>query len=159
MDHRVLGAGVADADAHAGIVVADMRAQRAQPVVPGIAAAGLDPELARRQVELVVEHVDVALLDLQVALGLGHRAAAVVHVGLRLQEHDALSADAPIAGKAMEALAPRPQPMPLGNALHGHEADVVALARMLAARIAEADEELHGATFAAGPSRPRSRRL
>ena len=39
--------------------------------------------------------------------------------------------------------------MTLGDAVHGHEADVVALARVLAARIAEADEKLHGLRSAA----------
>ena len=61
---------MADADAHARVVVADVRGDRAQAVVAGIAAAGLDLQLGRRQVDLVVEDVDVVLGDLEIALGL-----------------------------------------------------------------------------------------
>ena len=59
MLHHLLDAGMADADAHAAIIVADMRGDRAQPVVAGDAAAGLDPHLGGREVDLVVEHHDV----------------------------------------------------------------------------------------------------
>ena len=49
--HQILVAGMADADAHAAIVVADMRGDRAQAVVAGIAAAGFHPHFAGRQFE------------------------------------------------------------------------------------------------------------
>ena len=49
-----LVAGMADADAHPLIVVADMGGDRAQAVVAGVAAADLDPHFRRREVELVV---------------------------------------------------------------------------------------------------------
>ena len=49
MHHRVLGARMADADAHAHVLVADVSGNRAQSVVPGVAAAGLDLDLAGRR--------------------------------------------------------------------------------------------------------------
>ena len=59
VQHEVLVAGMADADAHAAIVVAEMGIDVADAVVAAGAAALLDADLARRQVELVVEHHDV----------------------------------------------------------------------------------------------------
>ena len=78
--------------------------------MPGIAAAGLHLELARRQVELIVEDVDVALRDLQVALRFADGTTALVHVGLRLQQDDAAAADRPIAGEPLKALFQGPSP-------------------------------------------------
>ena len=46
---------MADAEPDALVVGADRRIDRAQAVVAAIAAAGLDPELARREVEFVVD--------------------------------------------------------------------------------------------------------
>ena len=54
--HQILAAGMADADAHAHIVVADMGGDRAQAVMAGDAAAGLHPHLAGDEIELVMEH-------------------------------------------------------------------------------------------------------
>src|SRR5262245_37422068 len=149
---------MADADAHAPVVVLDMRRDRAQAVVAGVATTRLDPELGRGEVDLVVEHVDVALADLDVALRLAHRLAAVVHIGLRLQERHAVPADRAVADKPVEAPLPRPEAVPLGDAVERHEADVVAMARVARARIAETDKELHGPcplAARAGRARPR----
>src|SRR6185436_12705583 len=46
----LLGPRMADADAHAGKLVADMRGDGAQAVVSGVATAGFYLELARREV-------------------------------------------------------------------------------------------------------------
>ena len=73
--HQLLHAGMADADAHAAVVVADMRGDRAQAVVAGDAAADLHPHLGRRQFDLVVEHHDVAELELVEMRRLRDRAA------------------------------------------------------------------------------------
>src|SRR6516164_6783434 len=48
---QVLQSGMPDADAHAPIVVTDMRRDRAQPVVAGDAATGLEAHLAGRKVD------------------------------------------------------------------------------------------------------------
>ncbi len=93
--HQVLGAGVADADTHAGVLVADVRRDRTQAVVPSVTAARLHAQLAGRQIEFVVEHQDVGIGDLEKTLRFLHRSAAVVHVGLRFQQDDTPPADAP----------------------------------------------------------------
>src|SRR5581483_9812508 len=141
--HQLPGAGMANADAHARVVVADMSRDGAQAVVTGVAAADFHLQLAGREVQLVMEDIDVGFRDLEIALRLADGPATVVHVGLRLQQRHAMAADQPVAGQSLEALLPRRQPVPLGDALERHEADVVAMARVLAARIAEADEKLH----------------
>ncbi len=53
--HERLVARMADAEPDPPVVVADMGGDRAQAVVPGDAAADLDPHLGGREVELVVE--------------------------------------------------------------------------------------------------------
>ena len=81
----------ADADPHAAIIVPDVRRDRAQPVMPGHPAAGLHPHLGGRQIDLVVNHHDVAHRHLVEVRGLRHGSARVVHVGLGLQQQDALA--------------------------------------------------------------------
>ncbi len=74
MDH-FLGPGMADADAHAAIILAAMRVDRPQPVVAAIAAADLDPHLGLREVDLVVEHGDRRQWQLVEAHGFADRLA------------------------------------------------------------------------------------
>ncbi len=73
MDDDVLRAWMADAEAHALILVFDMRGDRAQAVVAGIAATGLHPHFPRREFDLVVEHHDFGELDLVEVRGFGDR--------------------------------------------------------------------------------------
>ena len=79
--YQLLHAGMPDAEAHALVVVADMRADRAQAVVPGDAAADLHAHLGGRQFDLVVKHRDVAKRHLVEMHRLGNRATGLVHVG------------------------------------------------------------------------------
>src|SRR3546814_18696985 len=64
-----------------------------------------------------------------------------------------------------KAAAPRIEAVNLGDGVHGHEADVVPVERILRARITKADPKLHGKEMApktrsgAGPVRIRLRRL
>src|SRR5262245_17430084 len=120
-----------------------MLSDGAKTVVAGIAAARLHPHFAGDQIELVVKDQHIGVRELEEALRILHRAAAIVHVGVRFQKQDAVSGDAALAGKAMEALSPAPQIVACGDAINGHEAHVVAMARVGRARIAEADKELH----------------
>ncbi len=64
VQHQLLGAGMADADAHPPEIVAEERIDRADAVMPGRAAAALHPDLALGEIELVVEHRHLAGLDL-----------------------------------------------------------------------------------------------
>src|SRR3546814_7993149 len=77
----VLVAGVADADAHAAEIGADMRLGRAQAVMPGSAAALLHLDLEGREIELVVEDGDVGGREPVEAHRFADRLAAFVHEG------------------------------------------------------------------------------
>src|SRR5262245_60493995 len=135
---------MSDADAHAPILVADMRRDRAQSVMAGDAAAGLDPHLAGRKVDLVVHHHDVGEPELVEMRSLRHRAARVVHVGAGQQQQRALAADRPLRRHALKAPPPRTDAVALGDRVNRHETDVVSVAGVARTGIAEPDEEQHG---------------
>ncbi len=73
--HQFLVAGMADAKAHAAIVVADMLGDRTQAIVAGIAAAELHPNFAGRQFGLIVQHHDAAGFQLVEIQRIRHRAS------------------------------------------------------------------------------------
>jgi hypothetical protein len=90
-----------------------------------------------------VEDDDLGRRDLVEAGGLGHGAAGVVHVGERLEEEDPLAPEVALAGDALEAGAPGGEAVGGRDPLGGHEADVVALAGVLVAGVAQAHPETH----------------
>ena len=161
--HQILAARMADADAHALVVIADMRADRAQAVVARDAAADLHAHLGGRQLDLVVEHRDVgqrpACRNASPRRPRGRtrscrcRAAAAGPSRRR----SCLRWRRPGSGGATARSRWR-----LGDRLHHHESDVVAVARVLGARIAEPDEQQHGSGTSrdvrTGPGTSRDRR-
>src|SRR5271166_2169399 len=78
-----LVAGMADPEANPLVVVADMGGDRAQAIMAGVAAADLDPDLGRGEVEFVVNHNERARVELVEAQSLADAAAGIVHIGLR----------------------------------------------------------------------------
>src|SRR6185312_2256726 len=142
--HHLLDRRLADADAHALVVVADVGGDRAQAVVPGDAAADLHPHFRRGEIDLVVEDDDVADGDLVEARGFSHRATGLVHEGARQQQQYALARDIALDRDTLEFAPERTDVVALGDRLDRHEADVVAIAGVARAGIAEADEEQHG---------------
>src|SRR5208283_148020 len=62
--HQRLVSGMADAEPHAPVVVADMRADRAQIVVSGLSAADLHPDLGWRKIEFIVKDRERARVEL-----------------------------------------------------------------------------------------------
>ena len=104
--HQFLDAGMTDPEPHPAIVVADMRGDRAQPVVAGNAAADLDAHLRRRQFEFVLKHGDLAGRELEEVRGFLHRAPGLVHVGRRPQQDDLLAIERAFRCLALKAAAP-----------------------------------------------------
>src|SRR5258708_26442094 len=141
--HELLGAGMADADAHAPVIVGEERIDRAQPVMPGGAAAALDPQLALGEIELVMDDRDLAGSELEEARRGADRFAGIVHEGLRLQHHDAFAADRPFRELALEAILEGGKGMAADDLVHRHEADIVPGARIAGPGIAEPDDEAH----------------
>src|SRR5260221_13325729 len=134
---------MADADAHAPVIVGEERIDRAQPVMPGGAAAALDPQLALGEIELVMDDRDLAGSELEEARSGADRFAGIVHEGLRLQHHDAFAADRPFREFALEAILEGREGMAADDLVHRHEADIVPGARIAGPGIAEPDDEAH----------------
>ena len=134
---------MADANAHPAELGPEHRVDRAQAVMARETAADSYLDLEWREVELVVEDgegVEIELVELQCLL---NGIAAVVHEGLGLQQQDALPAHATLGDEAAELLRPGPKGVRLGDEVRGHEADIVPVQRILRARIAETDPDLH----------------
>ena len=125
--HQVLDAGMPDADAHAPEIGPDMGVDRADAVVPRRAAALLHPHLAELEVDLVIEHGEVVRLGLVELHGGLHRAAAVVHVGLRPQDQRLVAGQRAFRSQAVELLAGRRKAMAASDRARRHEADIVAM--------------------------------
>ncbi len=134
---------MADADADPHVAVADMLVERAKPVMPGMAAAGLDAQPAGGKVKLVVEDDHVRGRQLEEAHRFPDRLAREVHEGLRLQQDHLIAAEVPLADLALKARAPRRKAVIRGNAVNGHEADIVAVRLVLPAGVAQPDDQPH----------------
>ena len=130
----VAALGPADADAQAQeLGRAEVLRDGAQAVVTGEPAAATGLEPPGLEIALVVDDEDRVRLELVERGGGLHRAAGLVHVRLGLQQADAVLVDADVGEPARELAAPRAA-VPPGELVDDHEADVVAVARVLAAR-------------------------
>src|SRR5690606_9860650 len=83
---------MANADSQPGIFLAAMRIQRADAIMAARAAASLDPNFPRRQVQLVIDRCEILWLEPVEAHRLSHRFAGKVHEGLRLDQQDLMRA-------------------------------------------------------------------
>ena len=138
--HGILVARVADAHADPPIGLANMFVQRPQPVVPGMSAALLQPQLAGGQVKLVMEHRHVRRGQLEEPHRLAHRLPRQVHEGAGFQQDDPVISQPAICGHALKGFAPRRETVICSKPVHGHEADVVPVARIFRPGIAKAHE-------------------
>src|SRR5436190_17351165 len=75
-----------------------------------------------------------------------HRLAGIVHEGLRPQQQAPLAGDHPFGELALEAVAKRREAIAPRDRLGRHEADIVAIAGIARARIAEPDDQAHRLT-------------
>ena len=115
----------------------------ADAVIAGGAPARLHAEAARREIDLIIEDDDVRGGDLVEARRFGNGVAAVVVECLRLHQQRTHAGDSAFGDFAAKLFLPGPEAMRARDPLHGHEADIVAVARIFRARIAETDEEQH----------------
>ena len=117
---------------------------RAEAVVAARSAALAEPELAERQGEVVGDDQEVAERRVLAGEDLPDREARVVHEGQRLDERQV---EAPESAHRDRRGVPRPalaRPAgPVGEPVEDHPADVVARLRVLVARVAQADDDLH----------------
>ncbi len=136
---------MADAEAQAAIVAADVAVDAADAVMAPRAAAQLDLDLARLEVDLVVDHDYLGFgFELIETHRFADRAAGFVHVGLGFQRQHLAALDPALGDAAGKARAPGPEAIAADDLVHRHEADVVAVVGMARARVAQADEQQHG---------------
>src|SRR5690606_40550093 len=109
----------------------------------GHAAAGLDAHLAGREIQLVVTDHDVPERQLVETRVFGDGVAGVIHEGLRLLQEDLDAAEKAFAHQARKLAAPGTEAVRTGDRLDRHEPDVVPLAGVAGAGIAEPDEQQH----------------
>jgi hypothetical protein len=143
MHDLILPPRMADAEADADIVIAEVGGHGFQTIMPSDAAADLHPHLAGGEVELVVEHNDVIELKLVEAHGFLCGLPRLVHESSGLQQDDFFAAELAFATPALESFAPGGKVVRRGDRVERHEADIVSVERILRPRIAEADEQLH----------------
>src|SRR5690242_12363948 len=128
-----------------------MLRDRAQAVVAGETAAVLQLEPAEVEVALVVHDQHRVRLDLEELRSGADRAPGLVHVRLGLEQGELVPVDADLGQLPVELRLPRAA-VPARELLDDHPADVVPVARVLTARVAEADDEkVQGRAFAARP--------
>ena len=145
--HRILVAGMADAQPHPAVGIAQMRMDRTQAVVPGMAAAILHPAFAGGKVQLVMQHHDVGQIQFVKPQGCGHRLPRKVHEGFGLEQQHLLPAQPPLGDLALKGARPAAKAMIGGDPVHRHAADVVAVARIFRARIAKPHPKFHRRTL------------
>ncbi len=145
--HPVLVARMADAQPGAAEIGADMGGDRAHAVIAGRPAARLHPEAPGGQVDLVVEQDQVGGLDLVELQRLADGAAGLVVEGLGFHDQHLDGAvsglDLALANQALELRTLGAEAPAACDLIHGHEADIVPVARMTRARIALARENQH----------------
>src|SRR5207237_8030075 len=109
-------------------------------VVPAEPATDLDLEPAELEVAFVVDHEHLARVELVEPCGGAHRASRLVHVRLGLQERELVSVETDLRELSGELRAPCAA-VPARELVDDEIADVVAVARVLAARVPEPDDE------------------
>ena len=117
---------------------------RAQAVVPGMAAALFQAQFAGGKVKFVMEDGHIGKRQLPEGKGGLHRLAGKVHEGFGFQKRHFLGPEAAFGDKALKRLAPGGEAMVGGDAVKRHETDVVPVAGIFRARIAKSYEQLHG---------------
>ena len=97
----------ADADAHAReVLVTDMREDGLDAVVAARTALLADADCAGGDVHVVVRDDEIFGLELVPVHQRADGTAALIHIGLRLDEHDLLGADARIRDLRVELVLP-----------------------------------------------------
>ena len=94
--HGIFMAGVADAQPHTPISLAQMGMDGSQPIMPRMAAAHFSAQLAGGKIELVVKHHHIAQGQLVKGNRRMNRLARQVHEGFGLQQRHLFRPQTPI---------------------------------------------------------------
>src|SRR5215208_3587667 len=134
-----------DPEPHPAVVVADMRRDRAQPVMACDAATDLDADFRRRQFELILKHGDLAGGQFEEVGGFLNRAPGLVHERGWTKQNDALAIERAFGSLALKTAAPRCKTVTPRNFIDGHEPDVVPVVRVFRTGVTETDKQAHDA--------------
>src|SRR5829696_8223758 len=134
-----------DPEPHPAIVVADMRGDRAQPVMAGDAATDLDADFRRRQFEFVLKHRDLAGGQFEEVGGFLNRAPGLVHERGWTKQNDALAIERAFGSLALKTAAPRCETVTPRNFIDGQEPDIVPVVRVFRTGVTETDKQAHDA--------------
>ena len=140
----------ADADAHAReVLVADVREDGLDAVVAARAALLADADRAGRDVHVIVHDDEVLGVELVPVHQRADGTAALIHVRLRLDEHDLLCADARVRDLRLELVLPvrRREPEIIRQRVNEHEADIVLRLRVLRTGVAKTCNDFHSAIY------------
>src|SRR6478752_9622547 len=138
---RVAARGPADTDAKPQeLLRLQVLRDRPQAVVTREAAAQPELKAPELEVALVVHDEDGVGIDLEEGRRRADRAARLVHVRLGLQEGELVALEPDLRDPPRELRAPGTT-VPARELVGNHRPDVVAIALVLAARIAQPDDE------------------
>ncbi len=118
---------MANADAHPVKVLTKMGQQAANTVMTGGAAAQLDPDLGRGQINLVIKNKNVLKRDFIEPCSFLNRTTGAVHEGFRFQDKDFVATDFAFGKLAIEAFFEGAKRKIPGNSFNCHKTDVMAV--------------------------------
>ncbi len=147
--HEFLRTRMADAKPHAAIILAageglHMRVDGFDAVMTAGAAAGLDAQLARNEVEFVIDHDEIGRCQLVEAHGFADGLTRKVHKSLRLDQQHFFAVDHTVGNLGLKLLLPVGKAMAAEYFIRRHETDIVPVMRIFGARIAKTCNEQHG---------------
>src|SRR6185503_18414348 len=119
--------------------------ERAQPVLAAVGAALAHAQRAQLQRDVVHHHDEVGGSAARRLEQAGHRDAAAVHEGERLDETHLLAAHLRFRDERVRLVPPARHPGPGGESVHHHEAGVVAGPAVALARVPQTHHQAPGA--------------
>ena len=112
-------------------------------IVPAMAAAGLEADLARQQIKFVIDDNKVCRRQLVKAHDFSDGFAGKIHEGLRFYQKDLLVTQLSLGDFSLEFSCPTGKGMAAGNCVRRHKADIVALFCVTGAGVAKACNKQH----------------
>src|SRR5215472_11227979 len=134
--------GPANADPHPVVVAGtQVGGHRPKAVVPAVAAAAFEPDVAERKVQLVVDHDYLARAEPVVPADPAHGYARLIHERERLDDDHTVPSQAAFGGQRPELAGPEPRPGPLGKHVGGHKSGIVPVAGVAGPGVAEPSDQ------------------
>ncbi len=134
---------MADAKANSRILIPNMGRYGFQPIVTSIAAASLNADRARLEIEFVMNDDDIANSQLVEAHRFANRPPALIHVSSGLEEDAFFEPNLPFGNEALKALFPGAETVAPGNFVNRHKTNIMPVARVSLTWISQSDDQFH----------------